>query len=73
MVQENVSLELVSLENKAGFPNSDLDVIKINNDMLSRYKGIVEIASDQKARDDVLHAETVIDVVTQSHILHCTP
>ena len=31
MVQENVSLELVSLEFKAGFPNCDLDVIKIND------------------------------------------
>ena len=31
MVQENVSLEPVSSENKAEFPNCDLDVIKIND------------------------------------------
>ena len=31
MVQQNVSLELVSLVNQAGFPNCDLGVIKIND------------------------------------------
>ena len=109
MVHQNVSLELVSLVNQAGFPNCDLGVIKINDllrilfhthseywcqvivcddyalqmdvfwlfnviwkictalmlkthNMLSWHKGIVEIEPDQKAREDVSHAEPVIDM-----------
>ena len=60
MVQENVSLELVSLEFKAGFPNCDLDVIKIN-DLLrilflthSEYSCQVIIPDDYALQIDVL-------------------
>ena len=60
MVQEIVSLELVSLENKAGFPNCDLDVIKIN-DLLrilflthSDYSCQVIIRDDYALQIDVL-------------------
>ena len=60
MVQENVSLELVSLEFKAGFPNCDLDVIKIN-DLLrilflthSDYSCQVIIRDDYALQIDVL-------------------